>query len=82
MSEINDVRTESYLLRLWRNSGHSGWRASLQQVRTGQTHHFARPEALWAFLQAEMAGADERAAEPTSLEATTGPGSLDDDDQL
>ena len=82
MSEINDVRTESYLVRLWCDSRHSGWRASLQQVRTGQTHHFARPEALWAFLQAEMARADERAAEPASFEATTTPGSLDDNDQL
>jgi hypothetical protein len=79
MSEVNDVRTESYLVRLWRNSRHSGWRASLQQVRTGQLHHFARPEALWAFLQAEMAGADERAAEPVSHEATTRPDSLEDD---
>ena len=79
MSEVNDVRTESYLVRLWRNSRHSGWRASLQQVRTGQTHHFARPEALWAFLQAEMAGTDGRAAEPASSEAATRPGSPDDD---
>jgi hypothetical protein len=67
MSEVNDVRTESYLVRLWRNSRHSGWRASLQQVRTGQLHHFARPEALWAFLQAEMTRTDERAPEPASL---------------
>ena len=79
MSEVNDVRTESYLVRLWRDSRHSGWRASLQQVRTGQTHHFARPEALWAFLQAEMAGTDDLAAEPTGLETATRPGSLDDD---
>lgn len=76
------MRTESYLVRLWRNSRRSGWRASLQQVRTGQLHHFARPEALWAFLEAEMARTNERAAEPASLEATTRPGSLDDDDQL
>ena len=79
MSEVNDVRTESYLVRLWRDSRHSGWRASLQQVRTGQLHHFARPEALWAFLQAEMAGTDGLAVEPPGLEATTAPGSLDDD---
>jgi hypothetical protein len=79
MSEVNDVRTESYLLRLWRDSRHSGWRASLQQVRTGQTHHFARPEALWAFLRAEMAGTNDLAAEPTSLETATRPDSLDDD---
>ena len=64
MSEVNGVRTESYLVRLWRDGRQSGWRASLQQVRTGQTHHFARPEALWAFLQAEMTGADSRADGP------------------
>ena len=74
MSEVNDVRTESYLVRLWRDSRYSGWRASLHKVRTGQTRHFARPEALWAFLQAEM-------AEPANLEAATRPDSLDDNDQ-
>jgi hypothetical protein len=79
MSEVNDVRTESYLVRLWRDSRHSGWRASLQQVRTGQLHHFALPEALWAFLQAEMAGTDDPAVEPPSLETATRPDSLDDD---
>ena len=79
MSEVNDVRTESYLVRLWRDSRHSGWRASLQRVRTGQTHHFARPEALWAFLQAEMAKTDDPAVEPASLETTARSGSLDDD---
>ena len=79
MSELNDVRAESYLVRLWRDGRHSGWRASLQQVRTGQTHHFARPEALWAFLQAEMAGVDDRATEPASLETATTPDSPDDD---
>ncbi|MFB0535241.1 MAG: hypothetical protein ACETWR_09680 [Anaerolineae bacterium] len=59
MSEVDDVRTESYLVRLWRDGRHSGWRASLQHVRTGQTHHFARAEALWVFLQAEMAKGDK-----------------------
>jgi hypothetical protein len=72
MSEVNDVRTESYLVRLWRDSRHSGWRASLHKVRTGQIHHVARPETLWAFLQAEMAGTD-------GLETTTASGSPDDD---
>jgi Neuraminidase (sialidase) len=62
MTENDGARTESYLVRLWRDSRQSGWRASLQQVRTGQTHHFARPEALWAFLQAEMAGDNGRGA--------------------
>ena len=66
MTENDEVRTESYLMRLWRDSRQSDWRASLQQVRTGQTHHFARPEALWAFLQAEMGGDDGRAVEPAA----------------
>jgi phage baseplate assembly protein gpV len=79
MSEVDDVRTESYLVRLWRDSRHSGWRASLHKVRTGQTRHFARPEALWAFLQAEMARADSGEAQPPGLKAATRPGSLDDD---
>ena len=73
------MRTESYLVRLWRDSRHSGWRASLHKVRTGQTRYFARPEALWAFLQAEMARTNGLAAEPTSLEIAKRPGSLDDD---
>lgn len=64
MPKVDDVLAESYLVRLWRDDRHSGWRASLQQVRTGQTHHFARPEALWTFLQAEMAGIDGRFDRP------------------
>jgi hypothetical protein len=59
-NENDEVRTGSYLVHLWRDSRQSGWRASLQQVRTGQTRHFARPEALWAFLQAEMDEDDGR----------------------
>ncbi len=60
MTENDEVRTESYLVRLWRDSRHSDWRASLRRVRNGQLHHFARPEALWAFLQAEMDGDNGR----------------------
>ena len=66
MTENDDVRTESYLVRLWRDGRHSSWRASLRRVRTGQTRHFARPEALWAFLQAEMDEDDGRTAEPAA----------------
>jgi hypothetical protein len=51
----------------------------MHKVRTGQTRHFAQPEALWAFLQAEMDGTNDLATEPTNLEAATRPGSLDDD---
>jgi hypothetical protein len=42
--------TQSYLLRLWRGSGDSGVRASLQSVRTGERRMFADLESLLAFL--------------------------------
>jgi len=45
----------SYLLRLWRHNPQGAWLASLQNIRTGETRHFAQPEELWAYLQAEMA---------------------------
>ena len=73
------MRIESYLVRLWCDSRYSGWRASLHKVRTDQTHYFARPEALWVFLQAEMAGTDGLVVEPTSLEDAAALGSPDDD---
>lgn len=40
----------SYLLRLWRSSADSQWRASLQAVQTGERHMFADLESLLAFL--------------------------------
>ncbi len=62
----------SYLLRLWRHSPQDAWRASLQNVSTGQTYHFARAEELWAFLQAVMANEcsqETGPAEPDPAEA-------------
>ncbi len=51
----NDCFTyRSYLLRLWRHGTQGTWCASLENVRTEQTHHFAGADELWAFLQAEM----------------------------
>ncbi len=46
----------SYLVRLWRHNPQGQWLASVQEVRTGATQHFAQPEKLWAYLQAEMTG--------------------------
>ena len=54
MSKLNEPRTESYLVRLWRDSTHSPWRASLQKIRANKMAYFACPEDLWAYLQAEM----------------------------
>jgi hypothetical protein len=40
----------AYLLRLWRNSADTPWRASLQSVSTGERHMFADLVSLMAFL--------------------------------
>ena len=60
MIEANEGRAESYLVRLWCDTGRSPWRASLQNIRTGQVTYFARPEQLWAYLRAEMVDPDQR----------------------
>jgi hypothetical protein len=52
----NQSRAESYLIRLWRDREHGPWRASLQNIRSGEAQHFACPEELWTYLQMEMAG--------------------------
>jgi hypothetical protein len=43
----------SFLLRLWRESEHSAWRASMESVMTGERHGFPNLASLLAFLQAE-----------------------------
>jgi hypothetical protein len=43
----------SYLLRVWRESEHGAWRASLESVTTGERHGFGSLSMLFAFLQAE-----------------------------
>ena len=40
----------SYLLRIWRASGNTGWRASLQSIPDGERHMFADLDSLLAFL--------------------------------
>lgn len=42
----------SYLLRLWRPDPDdlSRWQGSLQDTATGEVHHFATADDLWAFL--------------------------------
>lgn len=49
-----DGNYHAYLLRFWRESELSSWRASLQDARTGQTLGFASMDELYQFL-------DERA---------------------
>lgn len=46
----------AYLLRLWqvRDKGQVGWRASIENVHTGERRGFASPEELFAFLEARV----------------------------
>lgn len=52
-------RAISYLLRLWQieSYGQVAWRASLDEVQSGQRHGFPDLEALIAFLR-ERTGAE------------------------
>ena len=60
MSHQDHTLAESYLIRLWRDREHGPWRASLQNIRSGEVRHFACPEELWACLRAEMADGSRR----------------------
>lgn len=44
----------SYLLRLWREKVDVDWRASLQNVLTGERHVFANLEQLFVFLKGSL----------------------------
>jgi hypothetical protein len=46
----------AYLLRLWqvRDEGQTGWRASVENVHTGERLGFASLTELWAFLEKEI----------------------------
>jgi hypothetical protein len=60
----------SYLLRLWSISseGELVWRASLEDSRTGESTGFATPDALFAFLRAQM-----EVASDTNADGEAGP---------
>ena len=60
MDKNDDIRTESFLLRLWRHGRQSAWRASLRDVRSSETRHFAQVEALWTYLQGVMKGGEKQ----------------------
>ncbi len=48
----------SYLLRVWQveSDGKRTWRASLENVHTGERHGFASIEMMFTFLQEQMHG--------------------------
>jgi hypothetical protein len=57
---MNEPKREyvSYLLRLWQvaGKGTTGWRASLESPRTGQSQGFASLEDLFQFLRRRTGG--------------------------
>lgn len=54
----------SYLLRLHNQEGHTpGWRASLQDIRTGEWRHFADLAQLFIYLTHQPP--EEQSALPT-----------------
>ena len=65
----------AYLVRLWQDSPHAGWRASAQSVQTGATVRFVDLDALFVFLRTQTTTrrtdnerAPSRAAQATSEE--------------
>jgi hypothetical protein len=56
-NEPNEKKYRSYLLRLWRaETPDQGWRASLEDPRTGERIGFAGLELLFAFLMEQVEG--------------------------
>jgi hypothetical protein len=48
----------AFLVRLWRDSSRSAWRASLQDAVTGQRKAFSGIEGLIGFLLDQVGGSD------------------------
>jgi hypothetical protein len=44
----------SYLLRIWREGSHGEWRASLQNIATGECHSYASPGELFEYLKTQF----------------------------
>ena len=45
---------QSYLLRLWQETPHAPWRASLQNAATGERRGFSDLESLFTFLRTQI----------------------------
>jgi len=51
---ISNETYQSYLLRFWRDSPHSAWRAALQSTATNEKYVFAKTDALFEFLDRQL----------------------------
>jgi len=60
-SLISNETYQSYLLRFWRDSPHSAWRAALQSTATNEKYVFAETDALFEFLDQQLGVDPERA---------------------
>jgi hypothetical protein len=71
--ETTPSKYHSYLLRLWEVPGGqgAGWRASMEDVQTGELHGFQDLDALIKHLQGQ---AFEKQGVDVILEAETDPG--------
>ncbi|MEZ4705570.1 MAG: hypothetical protein R3A44_00105 [Caldilineaceae bacterium] len=58
----------SYLVRIWRDTPSTPWRASARSVQSGETVRFSTLEALYEFLDAQTV-ADRYAQSPAANEA-------------
>lgn len=50
----NPSSYQAYLLRLWRTTPDTTWRASLESVGSRTTHYFVSPEDLLAHLYNQL----------------------------
>ena len=76
MGRPKETTYRAYLLRLRRTDGtYPTWRASLDEVATGERHTFALLDEMFAWLREETRGGDS--APPDSLQGTT----PDEDDE-
>ena len=56
-----------HLVRLWRSSPTSPWRASAQSVTTGEVVHFETLASLYGYLHACTCQADDAAGHPPQV---------------
>jgi hypothetical protein len=64
---VNECDYQSYLLRIWRTGGKqtSEWRASLEEVSSGDIHSFASLEELFNFIRTQSNIASDLGLDPT-----------------
>jgi hypothetical protein len=63
--KIHDSYYRSYLIRFWKEHAESDWRASIQDIGSGECKYFARLSELLQFLEQALDNAPpERSKSP------------------